>query len=72
MIGWYGKPGEFNAKAKTHIVRNGGPICGCRPSGEFQWCSSDDRSYTPECLHCQKINNELAGPTKEVQPYDLL
>lgn len=56
-IGWFGIPGGPACRStKTHVVREGKPICGARlgKNMEFQWCSHEDISE-PGCDRCKVI-----------------
>lgn len=64
MIGWYGKPGR-NGGTKTHVVVGLKPVCGARPAGVFQFCSSDHDPAIVECENCRKwLGKQTLGQKK--------
>ena len=54
VVGWFGIPGGKSG-TKTHIVKDGKPICRSRihKDAQFQWCSS--YPFEVECEHCKRI-----------------
>ena len=61
MIGWFGVPGGYSSQStKTHIVRNGKPICGTviGDKQRFQWCSYSPRR-NHDYIECEKCKRKL-------------
>lgn len=57
IIGWFGKPGDYESRStKTHVIYNGELLCGSKINEEkqFQFCAFLSKSNVDyiECEHC--------------------
>lgn len=60
--GYFGIPGSSKGNFTVHVVNEGKPICGWKPSPEheFQWCSHGITYNYVDCETCKKKCRDLA------------